>query len=179
MPHIEDAYQALANELEVGGAAYRMGIEENQVVTDMYSLWHVRCCWKNLYIEDQELKGILAPSEDYSEDQRELLERHHFWTCEYEKCSTNVSIPGHHIAGFLLQRDWGRVRNALRGCQWRILESNSGEFIVTDSSRAGLVMPVTPTVCLVVTEGNSELELRQVNALMKRRSEQYYFGRLL
>ena len=182
MQDIESAYQDLASELETVSEARCIGTEESQIVTDMYSLWHVRCCWKNLRIENQELIGVLAPSEDYCDDRRELLEAHHLWTYEYESCGSSVSIPGHHIAGYLVQRDWGRVRYALKECHWGILESNFGEFIVPDNSRAGLVMPVSPTICLTLGEGRcviSEMELHQINASLKLSSEQYYFGRQL
>ena len=180
MQSIENRYQDLASKLVTGGAAHWLSIAENQVVTDMYSLWHVRCCWKNQHLENQELIGILAPSEDYCKDQRESLEKHNLWTHVYEGCGASVHIPGHHIAGFLVQNDWGRVRNALRNCHWGILESDSGEFIVPDISRAGLALPVTPTMWLMKGEGHrivSKPELHQINEYVKLHSEKYYFKR--
>ena len=180
MQSIENRFQELASKLAAGYVPNWFSAADNQVVTEMYSLWHVRCCWKNQRIENQELKGILAPSEDYCEDERELLEKHNFSTCVWEGCGSNVHIPGHHIAGALVQIDWGRVRNALRDCHWEVLESNSGEFIVPDSSRVGLVLPITPTMCLTEGEGRriiSKAELHQLNELVKLHSQEYYFER--
>lgn len=46
MQSVENAYQELVSKLEVEGWSRRLSSEEDQIVTDMYSLWHVRCCWK-------------------------------------------------------------------------------------------------------------------------------------
>lgn len=179
MQGIESAYQALISKLEVEDWSRPLGIEENQIVTDMYSLWHVRCCWKNKYLGDQELLGILPARPGYSKDDREALEKSKMVT-SIDRGGSAV-LPGRHIAGFLVQDNFSRVRNFLRSYSWGMVESKCGEFIVPDKSSVGLCLPVTPTIYFsggqdgrrVVTKS----ELRYTNTLLKLSSEQYYFGK--
>ena len=180
MQKIERAYQEFVSQLVIDAATRRLNTQENQTVTDMYSLWHVRCCWRRVRLGDQELVGILAPTDDYSSNDKELLEKHNLSTCKTDGAS--VSIPGRHIAGILIQNDWGRVRRALRGFSWAIVESKFGEFIVPDNAGIRSAMPVTPTIYLTKGTGYHKVsgsELREINALLKAGSEQYYFGRQL
>ncbi len=121
MQGIENAYQDVVSQLEVEDWSRRLGIEENQTVTDMYSLWHVRCCWKNKYLNDQELPGALPARPGYSQDDREALEKSNMVTSIDRGAS--AFLPGRHIAGTLVQNDYGRVRNALRGYSWGIVQS--------------------------------------------------------
>ena len=46
MHGIENAYQALVSKLEVEDWSRPLSIEESQIVSNMHSLWHARCCWK-------------------------------------------------------------------------------------------------------------------------------------
>ena len=181
MQGIENAYQDIVSQLEAEGWSRRLSIEESQVVTDMYSLWHVRCCWKNKYLDDQELVGILPARPGYSQDDREALEKSSMAT--YIDRGASAVLPGRHIAGFLVQHDYGRVRNVLRGYSWGIVESACGEFIVPDKSSAGLCLPVTPTIYLSGGQDDRRVvtkpELHYMNTVLKLRSEQYYFGRKL
>ena len=181
MQGTENAYQDVVSQLEVEGWSRRLGIEENQIVTDMYSLWHVRCCWKNKYLNDQELPGVLPARPGYSQDDREALEKSNMVT-SIDRGASAV-LPGRHIAGILVQNDYGRVRNALRGYSWGIVKSVCGEFIVPDKSSAGLCLPVTPTIYFSAGQDNRRVvmksELRHMNTALRLGSEQYYFGRKL
>ena len=181
MQSIENAYQELVSKLEVAGWSRPLSIEENQIVADMYSLWHVRCCWKNKYLDDQELVGVLPARPGYSQDEREALEKSNMVTST--DCGASAVLPGRHIAGFLVQHDWGRVRNALRGYSWGIVESKFGEFIVPDNSGVGLCVPVTPTICFSCGQNERRVvtksDLLHMNAAFRSGSEQYYFGRQL
>ena len=181
MHGIENAYQALVRKLEVEDWSRPLSIEENRIVSDMYSLWHIRCCWKNKYIDDQELVGILPALPTYSQDDREVLEKSNMMTSTDR--GARAVLPGRHIAGILVQNDYGRVRNALRGYSWGIVESECGEFIVPDKSSIGLCLPVTPTICFFGGQDDRSViakpELQQMNAVLRLGSEQYYFGRKL
>ena len=181
MRGIENAYQNLVSELEIEDWSRPLSIEEHQIISDMYSLWHVRCCWKSKYLDDQELVGILPARPAYSQDDREALEKSNIATSIDR--GTKAVLPGRHIAGILVQNDWGRVRSALGSYSWGIVESECGEFIVPDKNSVALCLPVTPAICFfagqdvrrVVTQQQS----RHMNAVLRSGSEQYYFGRSL
>ena len=181
MHGIENAYQALVSKLEVEDWSRPLSIEENQIVSDMYSLWHIRCCWKNKYIDDQELLGMLPARPAYSQDDREVLEKSNMMTSTDR--GARAVLPGRHIAGILVQNDYSRVRNALRGYSWGIVESECGEFIAPDKSSIGLCLPVTPTIYFFGGQDDrcvvTKPELRHMNAVLRLGSEQYYFGRNL
>ena len=181
MHGIENAYQTLVSKLEVDGWSRPLSIEENRIVSDMYSLWHVRCCWKEKYVDDQELVGILPARPAFSQGDREALEKSNIAT-SIDRGETAV-LPSRHIAGILVQNDWGRVRNVLRGYSWGVVESECEEFIVPDKCSIALCLPVTPTICFFGGQVDRRVvtkeELRHLNAALESGSEQYYFGRKL
>ena len=181
MHEIESAYQALVGKLEEEDWSRSLSIEESRIVSEMYSLWHVRCCWKNKPVDDQELVGILPARPAFSWDDREALEKSNMATSS--DCGERVVLPSRHIAGSRVQDDWGRVRKAIRGCAWGIVESVCGEFIVPDKCSTALCLPVTPTICFIGGQVDSRVvtkaELRHINAVLGSDREQYYFGRNL
>lgn len=181
MHGIENAYQALVSELEVEDWSRPLSIEEKQIISDMYSLWHVRCCWKDKYIDDQELVGILPARPAFSQDEREALEKSNIATSTDR--GERVALPSRHIAGFRVQNGWGRVRNALRGYSWGLAASECGEFIVPDKCSTALCLPVTPTMCFLGGQEDRRVvtksEWHHINAALRSGSEQYYFGRSL
>ena len=180
MQEIENDYQELADRIEAGAVIRRLNADEKRVVSDMYALWNLRWYWKRQPLEDQELVRVLAPSQDYSLDQRELLERHHVMSFKADEDS--VSIPGRHITGARIQLDLYRVRDELRRCSWGILKSRVGEFIVPDNSASRLILPISPTLCFANREGYgvvSESTLQKMNELSRQESEAFYFGREL
>ena len=181
MQDIENEYQALVSKLEVEDWSRPLGVEENRIIADMYSLWHVRCCWKDKYPDDQELVGVLPARPAYSPDDREVLEKNNMVTSIDR--GARAYMPGRHIAGFLVQNGYGLVRDAVRGYSWGIVESECGEFIVPDNSSIGLFLPVTPTKFFFVGQDDRRVvnkpELRHMNTMFRLGSEHYYFGRKL
>ena len=180
MQEIENAYQELANRVEAGALVRRLNATERRVVSDMYALWNLRWYWKRQPLEDQELVGVLAPSKDYSLDQREMLEKHHVMSVKAD--ADRVSIPGRHVAGAIIQMDLDRIRDELRRCSWGILKSRVGEFIVPDNSSSRIILPISPTLCFTNREGYgvvSESALQEMNERSRQESEVFYFGRKL
>lgn len=181
MQNVENAYQVFVSKLEADGVDRRLSNEENQIVTSMYSLWHVRCCWKNKRLKDQNLLGILPPSTEYSKDDREVLEKHNIVAPKI--IGSNVYLPSHQLAGNAIRVKWSHVKRDLQGCYWGMVQSKSGEFIVPDISGNRLFLPVTPTIMFVGGLHEycviDEPQLRQLNQQFKLISEQYYFGRQL
>ena len=181
MQGIENEYQGVVSQLEVEGWSRRLRSEENQIVTDMYSLWHVRSCWKKKRLKDQKLVGVLPPRSEYSQDDREVLEKHNIVIPKV--IGSCVYLPGHQLAGDVIQIDWSDIKRVLQGCYWGMVQSKSGEFIVPDISGHRLFLPVTPTIMFVGGLREycviTEPQLRQLNQQFKLISEQYYFGRQL
>ncbi|MDE0392253.1 MAG: DUF4238 domain-containing protein [Rhodospirillales bacterium] len=180
MQEIENAYQELANRIEAGALVRRLNATERRVVSDMYSLWNLRWYWKRQPLEDQELVGVLAPSNDYSRDQREMLEKHHVMSVKAN--GDRVRIPGRHFTGARIQIDLGRIRDELRRCSWGIVRSRVGEFIVPDNSSGKIILPISPTLCFTNREGYgvvSDSALKEMNERSKQESEVFYFGRNL
>ena len=75
MREVEGAYQALAEEIAQGRVVRRLRPEENDVVTEMYSLWWIRSKWRFRPLDDQPLKGVIGLQHEFSRDERERLEK--------------------------------------------------------------------------------------------------------
>ena len=98
MREVEDAYQELADGIEEGRIVRQLRVDENRVVTEMYSLWRVRSKWRRTPLPDEPLKDVIGLEHECSKDERERL----------EKAGVNVIGPGlkpdgRHIASGVMQ----------------------------------------------------------------------------
>ena len=59
MREVEDAYQELADGIEEGRIVRRLRVDENRVVTEMYSLWRARSKWRRTPLPDEPLKDVI------------------------------------------------------------------------------------------------------------------------
>ena len=177
MREIEDRYQGLAEKIEDGTIVRRLNLEEKNVVTDMYILWNCRWHWNEDPVKDQKIKGALGVSREFSKDQQEFLEKEGIGVIR-----PDLSISGRHLTGVKIQQNIFDERERMRGCTWGILNSRGAEFVVPDNASDRIMLPVTPSKCLVNGEGYrfaSERKVAAMNDLAKRTSEKHYFARSL
>ena len=177
MREIEDRYQDLADKIADGTIVRRLNLEEKNIVTDMYILWNCRWHWNRNPAEDQKIKGALAVSHEYSKDDQEVLEK-----AGISVIRPDLSISGRHLTGVKIQQNIYDQRDHMRGCSWGILNSRGTEFVVPDNASDRFILPVTPSKCLVNSEGYrfaSERVVTAMNDLAERASEKHYFARSL
>ena len=174
MREVEDAYQALAAEIAQGRIVRRLRTGENNAVTEMYALWWVRSKWRGAPVEDQPLKNVIELAHEFSQDEREHMEK-----LGVSVVRPDLKLEGRHIASGVLQLNFFELRNTLKRQRWAVLKSASAEFVVPDASDER-VLPVTPQVCLVAGEGYriaQESRVAAMNAEAIRGSERYFFSR--
>ena len=97
MRQVEDAFQALADDIEQGRVVRRLRSHENRIVTDMYVLWWIRSKWRGTPLPDQPLKGAIGLAHEYSQDERDLWEKQGVATVRLD-----LRIEGRHIAGAVI-----------------------------------------------------------------------------
>ena len=174
MRDIENRYQDLADKIADGKIVRRLNPKEKGIVTDMYLLWNCRWHWKKYPVNDQIIKGALGVSHEYLTDDQEFLEKKGITTIK-----PNLSISGRPLTGMKILRNISNLRKHMRGCSWGILNSRGAEFVVPDNATNKIMLPVTPSVCLINGEGYqfaSEYKVVAMNENAKRNSEQYYFA---
>ena len=177
MKMIEDAYQVLADDIASGNFMRRLSRNERQLVTDMYALWNLRWHWKNRPLDDQKLVGVSGPTPSFSQDERELLKKHHMTSSR-----TDASLDGRHLTGVRIQLDLSRARKKLADVQWGVIKSRRLEFVVPDNSADRLFFPVTPHLCLANTQGFRIVDdagVLRMNAESIKASNEYYFAKNL
>ena len=69
------------------------------------------------------------------------------------------------IAGPLIQLDFARQEVVLAWKRWGIIHANEGEFILPDSFGVFLIMPLSPTSCLVADEDVGAVSLEVVTQI--------------
>ena len=174
MREVEDAYEALAEEIVQGRIVRRLRPGENNAVTEMYALWLVRSKWRGSPLEDQPLENVIGLAHEFSQDEREGLEK-----IGVAVVGPDFKLKGRHIASGVAQLDFFRLRSGLKQQRWAVLKTVGTEFVVPDVSDQP-VLPLTPELCLVPGEGYRIAEHSRVsamNARAVRESERYFFAK--
>lgn len=88
-------------------------------------------------------------------------------------------IEGRQVASGVMQHDYFDARKVLDGMEWALLKTRESEFVVPDVP-VGLVLPVTPELCLVRGQGYriaGRSLVERLNAFAVRHSRRYFFAR--
>ena len=142
-------------------------------VTAMYALWLVRSAWRDAPVPDQRIENATGVEQEWSRDQREELEK-----AGIGSIRPDMVFDGRHIASGVIQLDFYRAREALKGRRWAILASRDLEFLVPDVP-VGLSLPVTPRLCLVPGRGYRMArrpDVERLNVVAVRCSRRYFFA---
>ena len=129
MREVEDAYEALAEEIVQGRIVRRLRPGENNAVTEMYALWLVRSKWRGSPLEDQPLENVIGLAHEFSQDEREGLEK-----IGVAVVGPDFKLKGRHIASGVAQLDFFRLRSGLKQQRWAVLKTVGTEFVVPDVS---------------------------------------------
>lgn len=171
MAEIESQFQRLADQI-VANEVTTLSQEMQKVVSDFYLLWHLRQHYAQSPIHDMQVNGISIP-ESLSKDEQELLEaRHSLFML------SNGAMPGRQLTGIHIQRNMDMWQAQMADVQWGILRTDGEQWLVPDCATEVMVVPITPTICLMRGVRNKKLSVEQVavmNAKLIRGCERFYF----
>ncbi|MEM9677229.1 MAG: hypothetical protein AAF890_04155 [Pseudomonadota bacterium] len=170
---IEDDFQVLVERLNVNGII-RPEILDHRVVSRMYAGWYARAHFAK--IDDQQTRGIVGPSVNYSDNEREQLEKAGIITI-----SDDCKIAGRQMAWPIMLRRMDEIEAQLRGRQWGVLTASIGEFLVPDKPPNDLIaLPITPRHMFYLDHPSQTVPLvsvTEVNGIFVRGAQSYYFAR--
>jgi hypothetical protein len=169
---IEDAFQRLAVSI-IDGRTTRLGILENGIVGQFWSLWRTRHGFKKNGLPDLNLRGITGS--ELSEEQEETLEAKGVM---YTR--SDGTMPGRFAASIHVWGFYNAFRMEERDIRWGIVRSIEGEFIVPDTFDDLMAVPITPNLILLADQEDCWLnrdEVAVINRCAIQRAENYFFAR--
>lgn len=175
MKEKEDAFQALA------GQALRdrpptFDDRSAEVITEFYALWQARAERRRLPMQTiPPSPDVIRMRRNYTDDELEFLEKNGI-----NAFRSDGSIRMRHIMGPVIRLAMDRIRDAMAGRRWTLLEAIDGEFCVPDLPAHGII-PLTPSVVLHSTWiGVASVEdVAEINAGMVGCAREYVFARSL
>ena len=139
--------------------------------------WVAGCAWNqwpnDRGIRNQSSNGLVGAA--LTKEQEENLEANH-----YMYVRSNGIIPGRQVAGLHIQKGIMAICRQMSDAQWGIVRADCGEFIVPDYCPDKIIIPVSPTLCLVnpCKSGVVPREgVAKINRYMLAGCREYYFAR--
>lgn len=169
---IEDNFQRLAVSI-IEGRTKRLGLLENDIVGEFWSLWRTRHGFRKNGLPDLKLNN-LAGSE-LSEEQEKILEAK-----GYMYTRRDGTLPGRLAASIHVFGYYDAFRRGEHNIRWGIVRSAEGEFIVPDTFDDLMAVPITPSIMLLVDQEDCWMnrdEVAVINRCSIQRAENYYFAR--
>lgn len=171
MKEVEDNFQNLAN--RITDARLPICTEDFGTVTRFFALWCLRFHAKHNPIPDPTVNGIVP--EGLSKDSEERLEKQ--WVGFIRRDQT---MPGRSLTGLQIQRDIDRLAARFERSRWGVVQAGDGEFIAPDTFGTLMVVPLSPTICLVSGHEDSVVLRPEVSNLNRRAMQSagdYFFAR--
>jgi hypothetical protein len=177
MGEIERKFGLIAKRIVVGEIpSAKLDKASHQAISSMYSLWrirHHRACnpLPNLRL------NMVSPERAMSQDAMDDGEHHGIIGI-----TPDGLVPGRIMAGPLLQLALDRQASAMSGKRWGIIRAREGEFALPDTFGDYMIMPLSPTCCLIADEGDSSAGLQGVmhlNELARLNANTYIAARNL
>ncbi|SDA83701.1 hypothetical protein SAMN03159475_4855 [Pseudomonas sp. NFPP33] len=169
---IEDAFQRLAKSI-IEGRTNRLGLLENDIIGEFWSLWRTRHGFKKNGLPDLAPNGVAG--DDLSDEQEETLEAK---GVIYTR--RDGTVPGRLLAGIHVLMYHDAFWMAERNIRWGIVRSAEGEFIVPDTFNDLMAVPIAPNLMLLADQEDcwmSRDEVAVINRCAIQRAESYYFAR--
>lgn len=169
---IEDAFQRLAVSI-IDGRTTRLGILENGIVGQFWSLWRTRHGFKKNGLPDLKLQCITGS--ELSEEQEETLEAKGVMYTRSDGTMPGRLAASIHVWGF-----YNAFRMEERDIRWGIVRSIEGEFIAPDTFDDLMAVPITPNLILLADQEDCWMnrdEVAVINRCSIQRAENYYFAR--
>lgn len=158
---IEREFGILASHI-LGDRLRPMDTKAFETISRMYSLWRIRHHRASNPLPDTYVGKPERVASTETMDQGE-----HYGLISI---TANWSIPGRMMAGPLIQLALDRQEEALAGKRWGIIRAKEGEFVLPDSFGEFMIMPLSPTCCLVADEDDGSVDeegVSQINGFAK------------
>lgn len=172
---IEDSFQSMVEGQNLANGSFITGARA-EIILKMFASWYARAHFKKP--GDRTINGILGPSRNMSQDEREQMEKAGVMTI-----GDDCSIWGRQMAWPQLMFRMNDIQKSFERRQWGLMTSNSGEFLVPDKPPNNIVaIPIAPKQLLIMDYPNQAVQedvVRQVNDRFLSGSEKYYFARNL
>ncbi|WP_172974796.1 hypothetical protein [Azospira sp. I09] len=141
----------------LNGREHRMDPGAFETISRMYSLWRIR---------HHRAKNSL-PDAYIGTPERVVLNRVMDEGEHYGMISITADgfIPGRMMAGPLMLLALDRQAEALAGKRWGIIHAKEGEFVLPDSFGDFMIMPISPTCCLVADEDDGSVGIEGVSQI--------------
>lgn len=177
MGEIERKFGVIAKRIIQGPASYgQLDQAAHEAISAMYSLWRIRHHRAGSPLPDMQL-NIERPEREMSDHAMDQGEHHGIIGI-----TPDGRIPGRILAGPLLQFALDRQVEALAGKRWGIVGAREGEFALPDSFGDYMIMPLSPTRCLIADEDDAIASLEgvaHINATAKASAKMYIAARNL
>lgn len=172
MLQIENDFQNLIDRI-LDNNVCEIGNDEKNIINYFYALWFMRS--RHRYLEEQETQMKGVSGHNWTQEQEEIFEKK---GCAFTR--EGGKVPARVINGIRLQVviDSYTV-NDLSNSDWGIIQAQEGEFVVPDIT-SHMIIPLTPTVCLVSPSQNGIIiksNVAEINRALVSTSQEYYFAR--
>lgn len=150
----------------------KAGVQE--AVSAMYSLWRIRHHRAMNPLPDVKL-NMVRTERSVSDDVSDQGE--HFGIITL---TSDGRLPGRMQAGPLIQLALDRQAKVMSGKRWGIVLAREGEFVLPDTFGDYMIMPLSPTHCLVADEDDGSLNMEGVmhlNAKARACAQRYLAAR--
>lgn len=172
MSGIERQFGIVAKRILHGGPV--LDASAHAAISKMYSLWRIRHHRACNPLPDTPLNGVL-PGKGTADAAMDQLEHYGIVTM-----TPDGKVPGRMMAGPLIQLALDRQAAAMAGKRWGIVRAAEGEFVLPDTFGDYMVMPLSPTCCLVADQDDGVAPVEGVahaNAVAKANATAYLAAR--
>lgn len=155
------------------GAISQLHNDAHTVVSEMYSLWRIRCHRANNPLPN--LRIGLKPERTVSHEAMDQGEHYGIITM-----APGGLVPGRMVAGPLMQLALDRQAIAMAGKRWGVVRAKEGEFVLPDTFGDYMVLPLSPTCYLIADENDGTVGMQGVshlNAVAKANATIYLAAR--
>ncbi len=173
MKACEDAFERMVGRVVAGGDA--LSEDESAIATEYWALWRWRLHFRNEPLEDHKLPILGLRVEKLTLDQREILEQR-----GVTFIADDFALNGRSIAGAQIQRAIDREAARFKGKRWGVVKAKEGEFILPDGFGPHGVIPVCPTILLVLGQPDiliAEAQVGETNKIALESAVHYVAAR--
>ena len=138
-----------------------------------FSVVCARTLARRFPLPDVQLPSVV-PVSSFDKDMVERLEQ-----LGYVTLNQNGDVPGRMVAGARLQLQFDHCERQVADQPWFVAESDTAEFLVTDSIDRIPVIPISPKLQLRMDRGGllSKVEVDAHNDLVRTEHDEYFFAR--
>ena len=183
---IDNKFATIVKKVE-SNKNYSFSEEENETISEMFASWHIRQHYSKNEIPEQYAEGVLDLSHEYTQDEREQLEKANIVSMEKDE-NGKIFLPKHHVKGGIAMLQIIKFKKQLdKNIEWGILKSKNLEFIVPNNPVNNIMtldtkryIPIFPNMVLAYNEKNKEIKdykVKEINKQFQFNCDKFYFAR--